>query len=839
MADRSDDIPSPQSGTITHQSHTEFKNQIGPISGISWSPSKIAAFDASRVQLVDHVPRAWERAPHLPAVEDSRFKTVWKCHSMRQQPLASTPVFAPVFGQKKNIRNTLSRSPQRPIKRMRVGLDVGIENSELFVKHDRSASIPYVVTSWEVSDHLLPSRFFLVCLRITARLITQGKHEHSSERTASETTDSQKDCCSSKPQAESSRGLSQTASVATPEHIETGSTHTTRSPESGTDIGVTEQRESAAKDFIEQDSSEQAEEMIARQNGDHATDANFRESLLDETISENASPVNVGENTLHVQASAHASPQDHETQHMAGTGAEYEAVDEITHSAAEASVDPNSIACGAEDAQTKSATGSVISGTISHDTNTPVKAQTSPQAPQAPQSPKIHATQVEEPFTQCSIDDGLTATLTSQHYLDEEKAYLESFLDRAAASKASKTLAVAEDDESCTDREHAQNRRDSDAIRQALASPVRLALEDKDGNVFSPLKQIERVKGDGQPAMKTTSATAMPELVLPPIDDLLAVQNGESQPRRSVRSRSNRSAEAAPGLSTGPHQINIRRTDPTETLTLALNKSEAQKTALDTRKNTRKNKGTALGVQDRLLKWQAELVVLGKDGSILEPRVGGRGSRGVRWSESLEFLNEATGKPEQAPLVNNEQAPTVKQADSIEETNGSGDATNSTPVKKPKNRSTRSATSKGRRLQTASSKNIIPSKTDLSRSLVADEMHDDQQMSKPELAVTDGEDDVTSNHDVPSTAMPTSKIGRVRIGSASAESAVPLAHVAQTEGKTPKSKLQPPKKVLLGTIAKSVTPGDAPPSKIKPPSIKKPSMLPVAGSQPKKAVRKI
>ena len=55
---------------------------------------------------------------------------------------------------------------------------------------------------------------------------------------------------------------------------------------------------------------------------------------------------------------------------------------------------------------------------------------------------------------------------------DDDTALLKNFLSRAAASKANKAENIAR-------RESLQNRRDSDVVRHALASP-RKVLEDKD-----------------------------------------------------------------------------------------------------------------------------------------------------------------------------------------------------------------------------------------------------------------------------------------------------------------------------------------------------------------------
>ena len=51
----------------------------------TWSPSKSGALDTDSLQILKRAPRAWERAPHSPAAEESRFKKVWKRYELRSQ----------------------------------------------------------------------------------------------------------------------------------------------------------------------------------------------------------------------------------------------------------------------------------------------------------------------------------------------------------------------------------------------------------------------------------------------------------------------------------------------------------------------------------------------------------------------------------------------------------------------------------------------------------------------------------------------------------------------------------------------------------------------------------
>jgi hypothetical protein len=146
---------SPLDGTTSEQAAIHLQPPTTPAFMAEWSPSKTAALDPLRVQLAEHIPRAWERAPFSPATEDSRFKKVWKCNSTRPQPSNNASAFAPVESQKQSIQNTSSRSPQRPIKRLRIGSGSESEG-ERSPTRGRSSATQYVATSWDENSDVLP-----------------------------------------------------------------------------------------------------------------------------------------------------------------------------------------------------------------------------------------------------------------------------------------------------------------------------------------------------------------------------------------------------------------------------------------------------------------------------------------------------------------------------------------------------------------------------------------------------------------------------------------------------------------------------------------------------------
>jgi hypothetical protein len=190
--------------------------------------------------------------------------------------------------------------------------------------------------------------------------------------------------------------------------------------------------------------------------------------------------------------------------------------------------------------------------------------------------------------------DETTTTMS----LDDDTAILKDFLNRAAASKANKVATIAR-------RSSLQNRRDSDAVRQALASPRKI-LEDKDPN--SPAKYDNDATLDLSQTLTLNMDSQLPLSPTPVQADADAEAPGEEgkpakSSRRSTRTRKSRlpapPAVAAPQAGI-PKNISVRRADGGEPI--VLKRTEAQELGLLTRANTRKNKQGAPCVAIRLLK---------------------------------------------------------------------------------------------------------------------------------------------------------------------------------------------------------------------------------------------
>lgn len=223
--------------------------------------------------------------------------------------------------------------------------------------------------------------------------------------------------------------------------------------------------------------------------------------------------------------------------------------------------------------------------------------------------------------------------------LDDDTAMLKDFLSRAAASKASKAATISR-------RESLQNRRDSDVVRHALASP-RVVLEEKDPN--SPTKhdneatldlsQTLTMNMDQPPLSPTPTSTSMPEQAsTEPADD-----TAPKTSRRSSRTRKSRLPAPASTQPAGPSKIAVRRADGGEPV--VLKKSDVQELSQLTRTNTRKNKQGAFAVHVRLLKLSKEMSRRASDDDTANSEasvVQVPGKKYVRWDEQLAYFQEGT-----------------------------------------------------------------------------------------------------------------------------------------------------------------------------------------------------
>ncbi|KAF1952485.1 hypothetical protein CC80DRAFT_596576 [Byssothecium circinans] len=230
------------------------------------------------------------------------------------------------------------------------------------------------------------------------------------------------------------------------------------------------------------------------------------------------------------------------------------------------------------------------------------------------------------------IEQGAEDTMTIA--MDDDTAMLKDFLSRAAASRASKAATISR-------RESLRNRRDSDVVRHALASP-RKALEDKDPN--SPSKY----DNDATLDLSQTLTLSMPQQ-LPfsstedPADTNDTTDTAAKSSRRSSRTRKSRLPAPSSTQSTGPPKIAVRRADGGEPI--VLKKTDAQELSQVTRSNTRKNKQGAFAVNVRLLKLSKEVLSrspTSEENTVDEVVVQVPGKKYVRWDEQLAYYQEGT-----------------------------------------------------------------------------------------------------------------------------------------------------------------------------------------------------
>ncbi|KAF2036797.1 hypothetical protein EK21DRAFT_51612 [Setomelanomma holmii] len=306
------------------------------------------------------------------------------------------------------------------------------------------------------------------------------------------------------------------------------------------------------------------------------------------------------------------------------------------------------------------------------------------------------------PAVQSGPDD---ATITIA--MDDDTALLKDFLNRAAASKAEKAAVLTHR------RESLQNRRDSDVIRHALASP-RKVLEDRDPN--SPSKYDNELTLDlsqtltlSMPTDASTSPTpGRAEQEGRPVEKSLLL-NGS---RRSSRAKKSRLPAPATMPTAQAFKIAIGRVDGSEHV--VLKKSDAQELATITRANTRKNKQGAFNVTVRLLRLAADADKLPPlDDSTKEVIVG----KNIRWDEQLAYYQE---NPE-----------TVAEAESLATPDELGmDDSFTTPSAK-KSKVSRNSTPKIRRVKGLGTANGTPGKGLLApASLLPDEVQDEKEAAQ-------------------------------------------------------------------------------------------------------------
>ncbi|KAF9700275.1 hypothetical protein EKO04_001214 [Ascochyta lentis] len=388
---------------------------------------------------------------------------------------------------------------------------------------------------------------------------------------------------------------------------------------------------------------------------------------------------------------------------------------------------------------------------------TPAKATSREHTPKRLHSPP-------PPLRIDSGPDDATMTVA----IDDDTAILKSFLSRAAASKAERSAII-------TRRESLENRRDSDIVRHALASP-RKALEEKDPNSPSKVDSESTFDLATTPALSPEiEESASPTLDQAEIEDGTDAKSGRGS-RRS--SRAKKSRLPAPATTTQPqasNKIAIRRADGTDPV--VLKKTDAQELALITKNNTRKNKQGAFVVSLRLLKLQAEAILSPSTPLDDEPpRDPVPGRRGIRWDETLAYYQE------HADTIAAQQAEAESLATPDELSIPAAISTKKTKAKTPTDKN---STPKIRRVRGLGTANGTPGKGLLSTgSLLPDAVQEEQAAAAPPAPAAKG--------------IPKPKVGRkLSAPTDSKPAALEIAPVGVEPVKERKSRLATPKSVRL------------------------------------------
>lgn len=284
----------------------------------------------------------------------------------------------------------------------------------------------------------------------------------------------------------------------------------------------------------------------------------------------------------------------------------------------------------------------------------------------------------------------------SKPRISDDTALLQAFLNRAAENKSSRRLSTSK-------RESMTNRRDSDAVRQALASPAKVdVLTDLDPNSPSPHKQAAAVEST---VITDEQSNDLPQLE--PVED--------SELSASTR-RSGRAARRAQTSFAGsPNKIAIRGNSGGVVLKAA--RTEAQELAALTRINTRKNKDTAVFPKLRLTQIAAQAanndeagVSANGDDMRLQPRPDG--ARGVTWAEVLTDFFQLPELPESSDISEEFSRATaqVEQAEKHDEHSVAAPPTPSETPSKPKIRRLKSPRTASTPVQGSSGTHTQPAK---------------------------------------------------------------------------------------------------------------------------------
>ena len=411
--------------------------------------------------------------------------------------------------------------------------------------------------------------------------------------------------------------------------------------------------------------------------------------------------------------------------------------------------------------------------------------------PQSPAPRRLHSP--PPPPRPESGPDDVTMTVA----IDDDTAILKDFLTRAAASKAEKAAVTTHK------RESLQNRRDSDIIKHALASP-RKVLEEKDPN--SPTKQHTELSLD----LSQTLTIAKPDEKLPSptpgaTEAETAEEKSEQGSRRSARAKKTRlPTPASIGPAPAP-KINIRRADGNEVV--VLKKDDAKVLADMTRNNTRKNKQGAFCVTVRLMKLAMDYSSLPPlDDSTKELIVG----KNVRWDETLAYYQE---NPE--TLAN-----ALADAESLATPDELGMSDCTPEPKKKKEKTSKTSTPKIRRVRGLGTSNGTPGKGLLApASLLPEAVQEEKaatqekQSSKTKstkvkkMAVASSTSSTTPTATSTSTPTSTSTSLNSSLSSSTTDTKLPSLDVAPV-GVQRKSRLAAPKKVVLPQTPSSAKAGD-------------------------------
>lgn len=578
---------------------------------------------------VKHVPRAWERKPQSPAVKQRFTRKIWRRHDFPNNRPATNP---DRHGTKPlndariaRIKNLLaaSPSPRKIVKKRCIHTSFG--QSATANHWDQKSSTPL---------RRLPRPF-----------ATTPTDSHPTGKQVQSRLFASPSPFKRIAQLNNASRYNATANLPAPEqHIKQAEQEEWSDFDSSEEQVVQAEQEGQAEmaaidqHVNEADQGEQSEGDVIREQERGQRYVTSDEKLAKQTEQEEWSDVASDEDQVSAEQASVVSPKT------------LSHVDELEEASGAGNSPSLLQSNNPEHAPQSPSFGMTASSSIEHE--------------ESASSPTLLDVETHSPIQRsisAPLEDIIPPEARPKPRISDDTAILHAFLNRAAASKKPTTPIHK--------RESLSNRRDSDVVRLALASPAKPdILGDLDPNSPSPRKSLvhrdtkERERSEPAPVETDEAANRETEESSEAAPEDNDPESADPRPmRRSIRSR-NRVVQFPPLVPSpskyatkGPNKITIR----SAATPIAIKRTEAQELSLITRTNTRKNKGGSIMPVLRLCKLAAEAASpeLSPENSPTEDKSETKSGRNIRWDPTLAYYQEFADDSDQQEARRSVPAP--------------------------------------------------------------------------------------------------------------------------------------------------------------------------------------